>query len=262
LRIVSPNSAAISCPLELLCAEALLKLALKARGVTYQIVANHIGVSEQTIKRLFKEKDCSLSRLNDVCEAIDISLYDLLDVAREFSESMTSLNDDQQIWLAMNPSHFHFLFFLTSGYALPDIQEKYQLSEATLFRYLRDLDRQNFIELSAQNQFRLKVEGKLLMTLNGKLSKLVRFRNHDFLDYVFDYHDDVNTWFSSSFRFMSADTLKALHSDMEDIMKRYRKAAYQDESILPRERLLPIKWSTVAASFDICGEWPLETYIN
>ena len=140
MRIVSPNSAAISCPLELLCAEALLKLALKARGVTYQIVANRIGVSEQTIKRLFKEKDCSLSRLNDVCEAIDISLYDLLDVAREFSESMTSLNDDQQIWLAMNPSHFHFLFFLTSGYALPDIQEKYQLSEATLFRYLRDLD--------------------------------------------------------------------------------------------------------------------------
>lgn len=239
-----------------------LKLALKANGVTYQVVAERIGVSEQTIKRLFKDKDCSLSRLSEVCEAIDISLYDLLDVAREFSEPMTSLSEEQQTWLAMNPSHFHFLFFLTSGYALTDIQEKYQLDEVTVFRYLRDFDRKGLIELSAENKFRLKVEGKLLMTLSGKLSKLVRARNHDFLNHVFDHNDDIHTWFSSSFRFMSPDTLSALHSDLKEIMKRYRKAAYQDENILPREKLLPIKWSTMAASFDICGKWPLETDID
>lgn len=239
-----------------------LKLAFKAQGVTYRDVADRIGVSEQTIKRLFKDRDCSLSRLSEVCHAINISLYDLLEVAREYSEPMARLSDEQESYLASHPSHFHFLFFLISGYELDDIQKNYQISDLILFRYLRDLDRQQLIELSANNQFRLKVEGKLLMRLNSKLAKLVRERNHVFLDHALDHHNDASTWFSSSFRFMSPDTLNAMHSDMEDLMQRYRKAAYQDEAILPKERLLPVKWSTIAAPFNICGEWPLDKKID
>ncbi|MGH1462603.1 MAG: helix-turn-helix domain-containing protein [Neptuniibacter sp.] len=239
-----------------------LKLAFKAQGVTYQKVAERIGVSEQTIKRLFKDKDCSLSRLSEVCNAINISLYDLLEVAKEFSEPLATLTAKQENWLASHPSHFHFLFFLISGYKAEEIKKNYQLSDITLFRYLRDLDRQELIELSANNSFRLKVEGKLLMRLNSQLAKLVRNRNHNFLDYVFDHHDDTNAWFSSSFRFMSADTLNAMQSDMEELMRRYQKAAYQDEAILPKDRLLPVKWSTIAAPFEICGQWPIETELT
>lgn len=241
---------------------AALKLALKAQGVTYRDVAYRIGVSEQTIKRLFKDKDCSLSRLSEVCQAINISLYDLLEVAREYSEPMAKLSDEQEAYLAENPSHFYFLFFLMSGYSLEAIQQSYQLSDVTLFRYLRDLDRQELIELSADNHFRLKVEGKLLMRLNSQLGKLVRERNHAFLDHILKHHDAENTWFSSSFRFMSPDTLKALNDDMNELMQRYRKAAYQDEAILPQERLVPVKWSTMAGPFKICGEWPLEQEID
>lgn len=236
-----------------------LKLALKARGLTYQDVATHIGVSEQTIKRLFREKDCSLSRLTDVCSAINISLYDLLTVAKEFSEPMVSLSREQEAWLASHPSHFHFLFFLTSGYNTEDIKSKYQLDDLQLFKYLKDLDQQNLLSLGANNELKLRVEGRLLMRLNGKLAKLVRDRNHDFLNQVFKHHDEEHTWFSSSFRFMSVDTLNAMQNDMEELMRRYRKAAYQDEAILPKNKLIPVKWSTIASEFDICGTWPLDT---
>ena len=239
-----------------------LKLAFKAQGVTYRDVADRIGVSEQTIKRLFKDKDCSLSRLSEVCNAINISLYDLLEVAREYSEPMARLSNEQESYLASHPSHFYFLFFLTSGYDLDTIQQHYQLTDIVLFRYLRDLDCQGLIELSVNNQFRLRVEGKLLMRLNSKLAKLVRERNHAFLDHALNHHNDATTWFSSSFRFMSPDTLNAMHADMEELMRQYRKAAYQDEAILPKERLLPVKWSTIAAPFDICGEWPLQRDIE
>ncbi|MGX9419383.1 helix-turn-helix domain-containing protein [Vibrio sp. WJH972] len=239
-----------------------LKLALKAQGITYKDVANHIGVSEQTIKRLFKDRDCSLSRLSEVCDAINISLYDLLEVAKGYSEPLVRLNGQQEEFLASHPSHFYFLFFLVSGYSLDAVQENYELNDITVFRYLRDLDRHGFIELSANNQFKLKVEGKLLMSLDSKLAALVRERNHNFLDHAINNHSDPKTWFSSSFRFMSPDTLSALNSDMEALMQRYRKAAYQDEAILPKDRLLPVKWSTIAAPFNICGEWPLERDIE
>lgn len=238
-----------------------LKLALKAQGMTYSNVAERIGVSEQTIKRLFKDKDCSLSRLTEVCDAIDISLYDLLEVAKEFSEPLISLSLEQETWLASHPSHFSFLFLLTAGYKTKDIQTRYNLDEVSLFRFLRDLDRQDLIELSAENHFKLKVEGKLLMRLNGKLGKLVRSRNHEFIDFVFDHTDDERTMFCSSFRFMTPETLSALQHDMEALMKQYRKAAYQDEAIMPREKLIPVKWTTIASEYEICGKWPLENEI-
>lgn len=238
-----------------------LKLALKAQGMTYSNVAERIGVSEQTIKRLFKDKDCSLSRLTEVCSAIDISLYDLLEVAKEFSEPLISLSAEQEAWLASHPSHFSFLFFLTAGYKAKDIQERYNLDEVSLFRFLRDLDRQHLIELSAENHFKLKVEGKLLMRLSGKLGTLVRSRNHEFIDYVFDHTEEERTTFASSFRFMTPETFDALQHDINELMKQYRKAAYQDEAIMPHDKLIPVKWSVIASEYNICGKWPLENEI-
>ncbi len=239
-----------------------LKQAFKARGVTYKDVAERIGVSEQTIKRLFREKDCSLSRLNELCDAINISVYDLLDISRQHSESATKLTDQQEEFLRDNPSHFSFLFFLTAQYSLETIKSRYELSEVTTFRYLRDLDKQGFIELSANNQFRLLIEGRILMQLDGPLGEVVRQRNHFFLEYVCDHDGETGSTFSSSFRLMSTDTLNALHTDFAKLDKKYRKASYQDASLLPKEKLHPVKWVSMVAPFEICGLWPLDKNIE
>lgn len=235
-----------------------LKQAFKARGVTYKDVADRIGVSEQTIKRLFREKDCSLSRLNELCEAIDISVYDLLEISRQFSEPVARLSEEQEIFLRDNPSHFSFLFFLTVEYSLETIKSCYGLSDVTVFRYLRDLDKQGLIELSANNQFRLLFEGRILMKLTGPLGEVVRERNHAFLEYVCDHDGETGTRFSSSFRFMSADTINAMQADLTELDKKYRKAAHQDSSLLPRKKLHPVKWVSMIAPIEICGFWPLD----
>lgn len=239
-----------------------LKQAFKARGVTYKDVAERIGVSEQTIKRLFREKDCSLSRLNELCDAIDISVYDLMEISRQHSEPATKLSDQQEEFLRDNPSHFSFLFFLTAEYSLETIKSRYQLSDITVFRYLRDLDKHAFLELSANNQFRLLIEGRILMKLAGPLGEVVRQRNHAFLEHVCDHDGETGTAFSSSFRLMSADTINALQADFEVLDKKYRKAAYQDSSLLPREKLHPVKWVSMMAPLEICGFWPLDKEIK
>ncbi len=239
-----------------------LKQAFKARGVTYKDVAERIGVSEQTIKRLFREKDCSLSRLNELCDAIDISVYDLMEISRHHVEPATKLTNQQEEFLRDNPSHFSFLFFLTANYDLETIKSRYQLNDVAIFRYLRDLDKQGFIELSANNQFRLNIEGRILMKLAGPLGEVVRQRNHAFLEYVCDHDGESGTTFSSSFRLMSADTINALQAEFSELDKKYRKAAYQDSSLLPREKLHPVKWVSMMAPIEICGFWPLDKNIE
>lgn len=234
-----------------------LKSALKSRGVTYKQVADQLDVSEKTIKRLFKDKDCSLSRLNEICAAINLSIYDLLEFARHYHEPLTELTLDQQTYLQKHPYHFSFLFFLTMGHKVAEIQDSYALTDVSIFRYLRDLDRQGFIELGANNHFRLLVEGKLLMRLHGPLHDMIKQRNQEFLDHAVNHDGEEFTHFSSSFRYMSPQTFHELNEDLSVISKKYRKLAYQNEMILPRDKLIPVKWSTLVSEYPICGKWPL-----
>ena len=234
-----------------------LKQALKSRGVTYKHVAAHLKVSEKTIKRLFQDKDCTLSRLSEICAFIGLSIYDLFDFARHYREPLSSLTPEQESYLKDRPYHFSFLFFLTSGHCVADIQSQYELSDVGVFRYLRDLDQQGFIELGANNQFRLLIEGKPLMKLSGPLKHIMQARNEGFLTYVIKNDGNGRCDFNSAFRYMSPTTFDALQQDLLALSQKYRKLAEQNEQILPRDQLIPVKWTTLLSEYPICGEWPL-----
>ncbi len=237
-----------------------LKLALKSRGLTYKDVADRIQVSEQTIKRLFKDKDCSLSRLNEVCEAIDLSIYDLLEFSKHLSEPMADLTDEQIEFLSNRPGHFSFLFFLICEYDDAQIQHAYGLTDLSVFKYLRDLDKYSFIELRENNKYRILIEGKLLLRANGPFKKMMKHFNSLFLDHAIEHDGKNNTAFNSSFRYMTESSLKSLNQELIDIHNKYRKLAYQSEMILPKDKMIPVKFSTLAGPFEILGRWPLDEH--
>jgi len=235
-----------------------LKTALKSRGYTYRQVAVKIGVSEKTVKRLFSEKDCSLTRLTQVCDAINLSVYDLLDFAKHYSKPSVRLTDEQQKFLGAHPQHMAFLFFLTVGYTATQIQEKYVLSELSLFRYLRDLDKQGFLDLAENNRYHMKVDGRMLIPLHGPMHNFVRQANRDFLDYTIDKDGQPGIDFNSSFRHMSMDTLNAFKGDLKELAAKYQKLSQRDEAVLPRNKLVPVKWVFASAIFEIFGKWTIE----
>jgi len=237
-----------------------LKVAMKSRGTTYKQVASKIGVSEKTIKRLFKDKDCNLSRLNEICDAIGLSIYDLLDFAKRHTETRVKLTQHQETYLKNNRLHFYFLFLLTVGYTPPQIQKEYALSDLSTFKYLRDLDREKFLELGIHNNYRLLIEGKLLMRLHSQLHDTLKDVNELFLRYVLDRSNGQTSAFDSSFRFMTTESMQEMMREYEAVTLKYRKIAHQDEAVLPREQLIPVKWSTLISEFHICGIWPLEEH--
>jgi len=236
---------------------AALKLALKNHGITYKQVAEKLGVSEKTVKRLFQDKDCSLTRLHDICEMMDMTIYDLLDFSRHYQEPLITLSDRQEAYLQGHPHHFSFLFFLIIGHGVDEIQAQYGLSDLGIFRYLRDLDREGFIELGAHNQFRLRIEGRMLMSVRGPLGKLIKARNQLFFDHVFDQPDDEDAAVYGVYRFMDTQTYSDLQEELEALVKKYRKRAQQNEMVLPRERLIPVKFVSMIGEYAVCGAWPL-----
>ena len=239
---------------------ASLKLAMKAKGVTYGQLATHLGVSEQTIKRLFREKDCSLSRLDAICQFLEISVCDLFTFAQDYQAPTTRLSAEQERYLSQRPDHFSFLFFLCVGHSLDHIQRTYGLDDVSVFRYLRDLDQQGFLVLSANNHYVLNIEGALLMRLDSDLAPLVLKLNQLCLSHAMRHNQRHGFGFDSSFRRMSESTLQKMRADYDALTEQYRKMAWQDETLLPASQLVPVKWSVLMANFDPCGHWPLNTH--
>ena len=91
----------------------------------------------------------------------------------------------------------------------------------------------------------------------GPLHDIIKQRNQTFLEHTLDHDGEAFTHFNSSFRYMSPQTFHELNEDLAVLSKKYRKLAYQNEMILPKDKLIPVKWSTQVSEYAICGKWPL-----
>lgn len=97
---------------------ASVKVALKAKGITYAQVAMHLGVSEQTIKRLFIGQDGSIGRLVDVCNFIGISFFEITRMAAEDREHTFGLSIGQEEYFCENPVDYAVFDELLKGHGV------------------------------------------------------------------------------------------------------------------------------------------------
>ena len=74
----------------------MLKKSLKQAGVTYADVANQLQLSEISIKRNFAQKNFSLNRLEAICSMIGIDFTDLVRMADDEREKISTLMLDQE----------------------------------------------------------------------------------------------------------------------------------------------------------------------
>ena len=66
-----------------------LKRELKKQRKTYRDVAEVLGLSETSVKRLFVDRSFSISRLDKVCEMLEIEISDLVN-AMEHGKNIQS----------------------------------------------------------------------------------------------------------------------------------------------------------------------------
>ena len=230
-----------------------LRRALKSRGMTYRQLGVTLGISEATVKRMFREQDCSLSRLSQICNILNISLYDLMGVAQQQEESSTELTPEHENYLATHPGHFAFLLCLTQRQTPESIQVRHQLSDRCVFYYLRDLDRQGFLELGTGFRYRLKVGPQISWSLQGPLQQKLVEINQVFVRHVMLNNQNPDYAFESNFRFMSNSTLKAFCEDLRQLSKKYRKHSLQEDALLPVDELRGVKWTLCIAPFAPSG---------
>lgn len=167
-----------------------IKSLLKAKGLTYRDVGEHLGLSEPSVKRLFSHKNIDFDRLLKLCELIDIRLEDLLRLASG-EERPSSLNLRQEELLAEDEKLFIVFLLLQRRWSVKEILSQYRFSKTELTRLLITLEKNNLIELHPNDRVKVKFDDSLQWSPNGPIVKMYEQQvKGEFFSYDFNLKTD------------------------------------------------------------------------
>ncbi len=122
-----------------------IKAALRARKLTYRQLSARIGVSEATIKRDLSRGRFSLQRLDQICDALQLSLGDLMQPP-EGLEILTQLSEAQEVVLASQPKLLVVTYLIVNDWKFQEIVSVFQMDDNELVDILLRLDRLKIID--------------------------------------------------------------------------------------------------------------------
>ena len=103
-----------------------LKKALKAQGITYAQVAEHLDLTEASVKRLFSQQGFTLERLDQVCQLLDIQISDLVQLMNEQQHQLQQLSAEQEQEITCDLKLLLVSVAVLNRWRFSDIVEHYQ----------------------------------------------------------------------------------------------------------------------------------------
>ncbi len=171
---------------------AALKKRLKASGLTYAAVAQHLGLSEATVKRLFHRGDLSLSRLEAIGALVGASIAELVDDMSADHPLLTELTAEQEVELIADPKLLLMAYLLVNRWTVDAITERFDIDAkeaAGRLRRLRDLE---FIEILPFDRIRVLTARNFRWRRDGPVQRyFIEQVERDFFDAPFDARGEV-----------------------------------------------------------------------
>jgi transcriptional regulator with XRE-family HTH domain len=165
----------------------VLRAEMKAAGLTYRELAQRIGMSESSVKRMFSEQDMPLSRLAEICSAAGIAFEDLLARSARVTAELTQLTLEQERALVTDPKLLLVAICCLSQWSFEQMLAAYTLEAAEIVARLARLDRLGLIELKPGNRYRLAVGRGFHWRRQGPIMDFLRRQVlDDYFDSAFD----------------------------------------------------------------------------
>lgn len=148
-----------------------LKRSLKAHGKTYRDVAQALGLSQASIKRLLTSDQISIGRLEQICKLMDMDINDLCKQMEATSGSITQLSREQESEIANDLVLLLITVSVLNRWSMADITDFYRIDEHTCIQKLAHLDRLKIIDLLPKNQIKLKVAANFSWLDDGPIQQ-------------------------------------------------------------------------------------------
>lgn len=134
-----------------------LKATLKAHKFKYRDVAPALGLSEASVKRLFRTRAFDLQQLDSICQLMEMEISDLVQTMTEQQVTIQELTREQEEEIASDPVMLMITVCVLNRWTFTEITEFYKISEAECIQKLARLDRLRIIELLPKNRIKLLV---------------------------------------------------------------------------------------------------------
>ncbi|MEO0444014.1 MAG: helix-turn-helix transcriptional regulator [Pseudomonadota bacterium] len=146
-----------------------LKKQLKAHGLTYADVAEALGLSEASVKRLFAEQNFTLHRLESVAQMMSLQISDIVEHMLKEQPQLAQLSEEQEKEIISDPLLLMITANVINGLSYSDIINKYNIKPTDCIQKLARLDRLNIIELLPHNRIKLLIAPNFSWIPNGPI---------------------------------------------------------------------------------------------
>ncbi len=170
-----------------------LKRCLRAKGLTYRDVAQALGLSESSVKRLFSEQTFTLQRFEEICRFLGMSVFDLSRLAAaQDQDRANELSAEQEEALAADPLLLSYFYLLLIGWKAHRIGKRLKLDEAGQQRCLTRLARLELIDLMPRKQVRLLTDPRIKWRASGPIrARYEGLVTREFIDFGFAGSDEI-----------------------------------------------------------------------
>mgnify|MGYP000011429578 FL=1 len=150
-----------------------LKQLLKQNKITYRDVAQYLELSEANVKRVFASNSFSLSRLEQICNFINLSLSDLFILAEKQQQQLSQLTLEQEVELIDNPKLLLVAVCVRDSWSFDEIITRYDIDRYECIRLMAKLDKIKLIQLLPNNNYKLLISQDFRWIKNGPLEKFM-----------------------------------------------------------------------------------------
>jgi len=210
-----------------------LKARLRADRITYRMLAQRLEVSEPTVKRDLSRGSFSLKRLDDICDALGISLAELLEPPSG-SALLTQLSAEQEAALVSRPKLLLLTYLIVNDWKFGEIVSTFSISEGELIDLLLRLERIGIAELRPPQRMRKLTARNFAWRKDGPVHTFFLQRvAPEFFNARFDAPGDEFRFIGGT---LSAESLHRFKAGIERLAADFEQLARNDARLALEKR--------------------------
>lgn len=204
-----------------------LKKVLRSQKITYRDVAEALGLSEASIKRLFAGENLSMVRLEQICNLAGLEISDLVEEMEVGDHRIRQLSEDQEREIVSDSTMLLMTLLVVNRWRLGEILAHYRLSEAEVIRCLTRMDKLRLIDLLPGNHIKLLISPNFTWRHRGPIQRyFITHVQRDFLRGPFDRQGEAFMFLSGMLSRASgallAEKLQRLANEFNELNRQDR----------------------------------------
>lgn len=202
--------------------------------MTYRHVAQGLGLSEASVKRIFATGNFTLERLDQVCLLMGLGVADLVRMADAEIHRINELTEAQEKELVADQKLLLVAFLVINGWPFDAILRQYKFSEAELIRCFLTLDKLKLIELQPNNRYILLTATNFSWRKNGHILGFFTERmKQDFFEGKFQAANEMMMFVPGM---LSDASCKVMLKKIEQIASEFNAINHQDAGLPIEQR--------------------------